>query len=159
VKVLKKWLLFSLLTLLFVSGCEGTKDTNNTANYDLRKDRSAPEYMSYRSAGRDQPHLVEEDITNQNPNFLDLNRTGNGTEQGVSNTGIDIDKARQVVGRTKEFRPGSVWINGNRMSVTVYKKGPLTDKERVDAETRIRKKLVAALPRYSIKVKVREDRR
>ena len=156
---MKKWLLFSFLTLLFVSGCEGTNDTNNTATYDLRKDKSAPQYMSNRSVGRDQNHLVEQDITNQNPNFLDLNRTGNGTEQGGNNTGIDVDKARQVVSRTKEFRPGSVWINGDRMWVTVYKKGMLTDKERLDAEARIHEKLITALPRYEIEVRVREDRR
>lgn len=156
---MKKWLLFSFLTLLFVSGCEGTNDTNNTANYDLRKDESAPQYMSNRSQGRDQSHLVEQDITNQNPNFLDLNRTGNGTEQGGNNTGIDIDKARQVVAKTKEFRPGAVWINGDRMWVTVYKKGMLTDQERDDAEAHMHKKLITALPRYEIEVRVREDRR
>jgi hypothetical protein len=107
---LKKLLLFSFLTLLLISGCAGSNDMNNTSGNDLRNDKSVPEYMSKRSAGRDKPHLVEEDITNQNPNFLDLNRTGNGTEQGTSNTGIDVDKARQVIGKTKGYRPGSVWI-------------------------------------------------
>ncbi|WML55285.1 hypothetical protein RCG17_12240 [Neobacillus sp. PS3-12] len=76
---MKKLVLFSFLTLLLISGCEGTNDTNNTSNYDLRKDKSASEYMSNRSAGRDKPHLVEQDITNQNPNFLDL--TGLVTER------------------------------------------------------------------------------
>lgn len=157
---MKRLVLFSFLTLLLISGCEGTNDTNNTSNYDLRKDKSAPEYMSNRSAGRDKPHLVEQDITNQNPNFLDLNRTGNGTEQGTSNIGVDVDKARQVIGMTKGYRPGSVWINGrNHMRVTAYKKGKLTERERLNAEKYLQKKLTAALPRYKIDVTVREDRR
>lgn len=154
---MKKLLFFSFLLML--TGCEGTNDTNNTANNRLQSDMNAPKYMSHRSIGRDQPHLVEDDITNQNPNFLDLNRTGSGTELGTSNTGIDVDKARQVVGRTKEFKPGAVWINGNRMWVTVYKKGNLTERERLDAQKRIHKKLVTALPRYEINVRVRGDRR
>lgn len=156
---MKKWLIFSLFTTMLASGCASSKGgvENDTTSYDLRKDRSAPQYMSNRSAGRDQNHLVENDITNQNPNFLDLNRTGNGTETG-SNIGIDVDKARQVVGQTKEFRPGSVWINGNRMWVTVYKKGMTSAQERVDAEARLHRKLMAALPRYEIDVTVREDR-
>jgi hypothetical protein len=158
---LKKLLLFSFLTLLLISGCAGSNDVNNTSGNDLRKDKSVPEYMSKRSAGRDKPHLVEDDITNQNPNFLDLNRTGNGTEQGTSNTGIDVDKARQVIGKTKGYRPGSVWINGrNHMRVTAYtdKKGKLTERERLNSEKYLQKKLTAALPRYKIDVTVREDR-
>jgi hypothetical protein len=153
---LKKLVLFSFLTLLIASGCEGTNDTNNTANYQIGKDSKPPKYMSNRSVGRDQPHLVEQDITNQNPNFLDLNRTGSGTEVGTSNTGLDVDKARQVIGQTKEFTPGSVWISAtNRMRVTVYKKGNMTEQQRAEAENRLRKKLTAALPRYKIEVRVR----
>lgn len=151
---MKKLVLFSFLSLLLISGCAGTNDRNDVSN-----NVKAPKHMSNRSVGRDQPHLVEDDITNQNPNFLDLNRTGSGTEQGTSNTGIDVDKARQVIGKTKGYRPGSVWITArNHMRVTAYKKGHLTERERLNAEKNLEKKLTAALPRYKIDVTVREDR-
>lgn len=151
---MKKLVLFSFLSLLLISGCAGTNDMNDVSN-----NVKAPKHMSNRSAGQGQPHLVEDDITNQNPNFLDLNRTGSGTEQGTSNTGTDVDKARQVIGQTKEYRPGSVWITArNHMRVTAYKKGHLTKRARLNAEKDLEKKLTAALPRYKINVAVREDR-
>lgn len=155
VYALKKLVYFSFLSFLLISGCAGTNDMNNVS-----KNVKAPKHMSNRSVGRDQPHLVEDDITNQNPNFLDLNRTGSGTELGTSNTGLDVDKARQVIGQTKGYRPGSVWINArNHMRVTAYKKGLVTQRERLDAEKYLEKKLTAALPRYKIDVKVLEDHR
>ncbi len=155
---MKKWLFFSFFSLLLTSGCAGTDETNSTRSYDLRTDKSAPQYMSNRSVGRDQPHLVEQDITNQNPNFLDLDGTGNGTERG-SNIGIDTDKARETVARTKKFTPGRVNINGSRMWVTAYKKGIQTNNERTRDEAYLHRKLIAALPRYEIEVRVLEDRR
>lgn len=158
---MKKWLIFSFLLLLAASGCDARNDTRNNADYTPGKNRSVPDNMSYRSVGRDQRHLVEDDITNQNPNFLDLNRTGTGTENSSSNLGIDVDKARQTIALTKEFKPGSVWINNaaDHMQVTAYKKGPLTAKQRKAAEVRLRRQLIAALPRYTFKVTVLEDKR
>lgn len=141
-----------IILILVLCGCQGNR---NTA-YDLRNDNSTPNYMSNRS----QNHLVEEDITDQNPNFLDLRGTGSGSETGGGqNMGLDTDKAKQVIGQTKEFTTDSVWINGDRMWVTVFKKGMLTDTEKIDAEARLHRKLVQALPRYNIEVRVQEDRR
>lgn len=154
---MKKWMFLSLIMLFIVSGCQGNNRRANEAAYDLRNDRSAPNYMSNR--GKDKPHLVEDDITNQNPNFLDLKGTGSGGEAGGTNTGIDIDKAKQVIADTKEFKTDSVWTNGDRMWVNVYKKGMLSDREKIDAEARLHRKLIQALPRYNIEVSVQEDRR
>jgi hypothetical protein len=153
---LKNWILLFLLSAFLLSGCSG-KSANN-ASYDLRKDRSAPQFMSNRSVGNNQKHLVENDVTNQNPNFLNLSGTGSGSESG-SNMGLDVDKARQVIRDTKEFKPGSIWINGDRMWVTAYKKGILTERGKIADEARIHRKLVEALPSYNIEVKVQEDRR
>jgi hypothetical protein len=134
--------------MLFISACQN----NNQAGYDLRKDKSAPNYMSNPMKGND--------VTNQNPNFLDLHGTRNGAaSSGSGNTGVDVNKAKQVIGKTNEFRTDSVWINGDRMWVNVYKKGMLTDQAKIDAEARLHKKLTKALPRYNIEVRVQEDRR
>lgn len=155
---MKKSIFFSFFSFLLISGCAGTDETNNTRSNDLRTDKSAPQYMSNRSVGRDQNHLVEQDITNQNPNFLDLDGTGNGTETG-STIGIDTDKARQTIALTKKYKPGAVTINGSRMTVTAYKNDIQSNKERISDEAYLHRKLIAALPRYEIKVRVLEDRR
>ncbi|WML46257.1 hypothetical protein [Neobacillus sp. PS3-40] len=153
---MKNWILLFLLSAFLLSGCSGK--SVNDASYDLRKDRSAPQFMSNRSVGNNQRHLVEKDVTNQNPNFLNLSGAGSGSESG-SNMGLDVDKARQVIRDTKEFKPGSIWINGDRMWVTAYKKGILTERGKIADEARIHRKLVEALPSYNIEVKVQEDRR
>jgi len=156
--MLKKWMsLVSILFLFIISGCQGQNDrgANENAN-DLRGNN----VDSIADRGKNKKHLVEDDITNQNPNFLDLKRTGSGGEAGGGhNTGNDTNKAKQVIAGTNEFTTDSVWINGDRMWVRVYKKGMHSDKERNDAEARLHKKLVRALPRYHIEVRVQEDRR
>jgi hypothetical protein len=167
-------LFFSLCMILFVSGCNGNNGGNNgnEAAYDLRKDKSAPNNMSLEgnndrnitknisNRGKNKQHMVEDDITNQNPNFLDLKHTGSGSEAGGGqNTGNDINKAKQVIADTDEFTTDSVWINGDRMRVSVYKKGMQTERGKSKAEARLHRKLVQALPRYNIEVLVKEDRR
>ncbi len=173
----KKWMSLSFIILLLaVTGCQNNRSANDQA-YDLRSDRSAPNYMSnpgndgnalenmtnradtIADRGKNKQHLVENDVTNQNPNFLDLKGTGSGGEAGATNHGNDINKVKQVIAGTNEFVTDSVWINGDRMWVSVYKKGMLSDQGRNDAEARLHKKLVQALPRYNIEVRVKDDRR
>ena len=171
--MLKKWMFLSIISLvaLTASGCQNNRSADEEA-YDLRSDRTAPNYMSNRgndqdipdnmtnnNRGKNEQHLVEDDITNQNPNFLDLKHTGSGGEAGAGNHGTDIDKAKQVIADTNEYVTDSVWINGDRMWVSVYKKGMLSDRGKVAAEARLHKKLIQALPRYNIEVRVKEDRR
>lgn len=157
--MLKKWIVTSSLVLLMLSACQNNQaaDDNDTA-YDLRNDPAAPNIMTNRTG--DRQHYVEDDITDQNPNFLNLNRSGDQREfDGTNNNGTDIEKARQIIGETDEFVADSVWVNGDRMWVSVYKRGMLADRERIDAESRLHRKLVKALPRYNIEVRVKEDRR
>ncbi|MCM3567182.1 hypothetical protein [Neobacillus mesonae] len=169
---MKKWLFPSLMALtMLAAGCQNKDNVAENTSYDLQNDKSAPNYMSNQTEnrnnnpdfmtnrGKDEQHYVENDITNQNPNFLDLDRTGSGGEAGASNEGNDIKKAKDVVAATNEFVTDSVWINGDRMWVSVYKKGMLSDREKIAAESRLHKKLVTALPRYNIEVRVKEDRR
>jgi len=183
---MKKWLFFLLLLFgVVASGCQNQKDHADDTAYDLRTDSGTPNYMANRNdengnqqkdlgrrsydpqievndvndRDKNKQHQVEDDITQQNPNFLDLRGTGSGSEAGAGNQGNDIDKAKQVIADTKEFEADNIWINGDRMWVSVYKKGMLNNKEKVDAEARLHKKLVTALPRYNIEVKVQEDRK
>lgn len=169
---MKKWLFPTFIMLLmFTAGCQNANRSADDTAYDLRKDNSPPNYMSNRSEtrnhnpdfvanrGKNEQHLVENDITNQNPNFLDLDRTGSGGEAGAGNQGNDLNKAKAVIAATDEFVPDSIWINGDRMWVSVYKKGMLSDRGKIAAEARLHKKLIKALPRYHIEVRVNEDRR
>jgi hypothetical protein len=154
----KLWLFLSVTILVLVSGCAGNQGgKGNEEAYDLRSDQGAPNYMSNR--GKNKQHMVEDDITNQNPNFLDLKRTGSGSEAGANNQGNDIQKAKQIIADSDEFAADSVWINGDRMWVSVYKKGMLTEQEKIKAEARLHRKLIQALPSYKIEVRVKEDRR
>jgi hypothetical protein len=170
---MQKFMLFLSLSILFlVSGCNGNQGGNhgNEEAYDLRSDQSKPNYMSNRGNDRNTPtnisdrgknkqHMVEDDITNQNPNFLDLKGTGSGSEAGANNQGNDIQKAKQVIADSDEFTADSIWINGDRMWVSVYKKGMQSERGKINAEARLHKKLIQALPRYNIEVRVKEDRR
>ena len=164
--MLKKWMsLLGIMCMLLLSGCQGVfLGSDDNAN-NLRKKNS--DQMNTRGnnvdsrtdRGKNKQHMVEDDITNQNPNFLDLKRTGSGGEAGATNHGNDINQAKQVIANTNEFKTDSIWINGDRMWVTVYKKGMLTNKGKDDAEARLHRKLIKALPRYNIEVRVQEDRR
>lgn len=158
---MQKFMLFLSLCMMFmVSGCNGNQGGNhgNDLAYDLKNDRSAPNYMSNR--GENKQRMVEDDITNQNPNFLNLSRTGSGSETGGGkDTGEDINKAKQVIADTNEFTVDSVWVNGDRMWVSVYKKGMQSEQGKVKAEARLHRKLIQALPRYKMEVRVKEDRR
>jgi hypothetical protein len=44
------------------------------------------------------------------------------------------------------------------MWVTVYKKGMMTNEQRIDAEAIVHALLIKALPRYKIEVRVLQDR-
>ncbi len=89
----------------------------------------------------------------QNPNFPNTTGTNRVNQQS------EIDQARQVIDALDGYRSGPVWINGDDMWVTAYKKGMLSDSQRTKEASMLRKKLEHALPRYHIEIKVQEDRR
>ncbi|MBS4190071.1 hypothetical protein KHA94_07620 [Bacillus sp. FJAT-49705] len=137
-----------ILLLAFLAGCtnfnrgveefSGTnEDNDNISNVSNRLDREDTQEWT---------------MDSQNPNFLPLDRRDNVSDQS------DINKARQVIEETGTYRAGQVWINGDDMWVTAYKKGMMTESEKVDASSKLRKQLLKALPRYHIEVKVQEDR-
>lgn len=149
---MKKWLIFSFLTILLISGCNAWNDTRNNVNNTQVGNRDVPNNMYNPSPGS------TGDITNQNPNFLNLRRADGGTTVSTQSIGADVNKARQTIALTKEFRPGSVWLNNaaDEMNVTAYKKGPMTTMQRKAAEARLHRQLIAALPRYQFHVTVLE---
>jgi len=143
----RKWL-YLLVIVFFLAGC----NNNPKGLYDQQEDR-AGKALSH----NEKADLLETDrsrgwqMGDQNPNLPNMDG-GRVDQDGY------IDKARNTVNGTEEFKVGSVWTNGNRMWVTAYKKGQLTREERMDAEARLHKLLTKAIPRYEIEVKVQEDR-
>lgn len=122
-------------------------DTDNTA-YDLKKDTMNPNYMSNKKPTRDMGQMSD-----QNPNFLNLRGTSLNDESNRNNTGRDIDIARDIVNGTDGFKSESIWINNaqEHMTVTVDTNGNNND---ADIKT-LRKKLQQALPRYSFDIRQR----
>ena len=89
----------------------------------------------------------------QNPNFPNTPGTNRVNQQA------EIEQARRVIDGVEGYRSGPVWINGDDMWVTAYKKGQLSDNEKQKASKKLRDKLENALPRYHIEIRIREDRR
>jgi regulatory protein YycH of two-component signal transduction system YycFG len=150
---LKKWIMPSLLVMaITLSGCSFGKGVDQS--FDVRNANKGDKVNNF--TGHDGRRSIGNDITNQNPNFLNLRGTRNGNVAGNSQShSKDVSKARQVIRDTHEFTDNnSVWINGSQMYVTVNKKGQLSGRQRLDAENRLYKKLRLALPRYTIKVTV-----
>lgn len=126
----------SLILISLLTGCATNRlnddaITNNNNNNNLRRIASNP--------------------TDQNPNMVDL-------EQGdpAITVGSDVDKAKYVVSRYKRYEDPTVWVNGNNMWVTAHTRAKLTANERMKEEARLHKKLIQALPRYDINVKIEE---
>jgi hypothetical protein len=149
---MKNWLFFTFFAVLVLSGCMKGNDTDNTA-YDLKKDTMNPNYMSNRADNRPERDMGE--MSDQNPNFLNLRGTSLNDASNRNNMGRDIDVARDIVNGTDNFRSESIWINnaGDQMTVTVDTKGNLNGKERDNAIGKLRSKLEQALPRYTIKIR------
>jgi hypothetical protein len=147
---LKKFMCLGVLTVLLLSGCMKGNDTENTA-YNLRNDNTNPNYMS---------NNVKQDMgqmSDQNPNFLNLRGTQMNDASNRNNTGRDIDIARDIVNGSDGFRSESIWINNtqDRMTVTVDTSERLDGKDRDKAIDRLRTKLQQSLPRYSFEIKQR----
>ncbi|MGG0718937.1 hypothetical protein ABE096_15285 [Robertmurraya massiliosenegalensis] len=88
-------------------------------------------------------------MSDQNPNLINT-----GSER---NQGTDIEHAKKVISDTGEFTPDSVWINGNDLWVTAHTDKDLSAKEKIDAQAKLHKLLMGALPSYDIEVQVNED--
>lgn len=134
---MKKLLLF--LTLFIITGCDGNLQDELTENNDTK--------------GTNVIHTGDElpgrTMSDQNPNLLNT-----GSER---NNRRDTEHARKVISDTGEFTPDSIWINGDDLWVTAHTDEDLTSKEKMDAQARLHKILMKALPDYDIEVKVNEE--
>jgi len=135
--------------MLFLIGCQNDE---NASTYKNNEDRNGQRFVSNRDnrasdrEGEDGYYILD-----QNPNFIN-------TGERHNNYGQDIDKAKSMINDMKGYRSGPVWINGDNMWVTAYKKGMLSNNERRKEEAKLHRQLTGALPRYDIEVRIREDR-
>ncbi|MDE3840332.1 hypothetical protein C0966_13405 [Bacillus methanolicus] len=151
---MKKAIFMMFLLLILITGCN--QNAADGGIYGQNEDQDGARLITSREEALqkidiDNDPPMDRTISDQNPNFV--NFSGNRNDIGK-----DVDKARDVVKQTKEFEPGPIWVNGEDMWVTVYKKGMLSERDQMDAQSRIHKMLLQALPRYDIEVRVREDR-
>jgi len=147
---MKKIFVFLLLLVVALTGC--AQNQNAEGYYDNNHDKNGRTFVKNKTFGFDDEYSMDRDMSEQNPNFPDFDRNR-------VNQGSYVEKARTVINNTDEFEPGQVWMNGRRMWVTAYKKGQMSHKEKIDAEARLHKLLIKAIPIYDIEVTVREDRR
>ncbi|MEI5909069.1 hypothetical protein WAK64_18625 [Bacillus spongiae] len=136
-----KWSLF-IASALFINGCGMANDST----YSNVEDEDGHQFMTENIANND---TEARSPTDQNPNLLNLS-------EKQPNTGSEIDKAREVVELYTEYEPGSVWINGQQMWVTVHTNKRLSTSKKESQEAKLHKQLETALPSYNINVKIEE---
>lgn len=138
--------------LAITSGCTANSNVNNASS--SHEDKNGTQLMSNRRSATNIDTTNEtrgRTMSDQNPNLLN-------TDGGRNSIRSDVDKARDVINQTTEYQSDSVWVNGDTMWVTVYKKGMMTNEQRIDAEAIVHALLIKALPQYNIEVRVLQDR-
>jgi hypothetical protein len=154
VDFLKKGYIFALLMLMTATlgGCNNYLGNKDVGQYD-HKNSTELLKVGNDNNNRNGEHGLDRDvITDQNPNFLNLN---NDNETHVNNIGIEIQQVRDVIGVNNTFKAGPVWQNGNTMHVTVYSDRNLTEIQENQARKQLEKELTAALPTYRIHLNIR----
>lgn len=146
---MKNFIIF-ILSFIFLAACSQNQGKGNL--FGGNEGRDGTTLISNR-LDEQEYNTREWTMDAQNPNFPKTDRN-----RDRINNGTDIDKARQIIEDTNEFRSGPIWINGDDMWVTAYKRGIISDRQRVKDASELRKKLIKALPRYHIQIKIQEDR-
>jgi hypothetical protein len=152
---LKKSSIFVLLMFITATlgGCNNYLGNEDVGQYDHKNSTELLKVGNDNNKNnRNVEHgLNRDEITDQNPNFLNLN-TDNETH--VNNIGIEIQQARDVIGQNNTFKAGPIWNNGNTMHVTVYTDRNLTQKQENQARKQLERELTAALPTYRIHLNI-----
>jgi hypothetical protein len=138
-----------LLMLAFMAGCAQNQGNENLYSQETRDGTSFINNDLDRTEDNDT--LDRTFSGDQNPNFINFDGKRLDNQD-------DINHARKVIAANEGYRPGAVWVNGEDMWVTAYRKGMMTNQEKSDAEAQLHKMLLKALPRYHIEVNVQEDR-
>ncbi|MFB6466249.1 hypothetical protein ACE38V_05415 [Cytobacillus sp. Hz8] len=134
-----------ILFLILLAGCNQNVD----GLYEQDEDQHARAFVNNNQSLDSGTGGTGVTMSDQNPNLVPVDK-----ERSQRNQKSDVDQARKAILTTKEFKPGSVWINAGEMTVTAYKNGYLTNSEERAAERRLHHVLVHALPRYDINVHV-----
>ncbi|PAE25951.1 MULTISPECIES: hypothetical protein [Bacillaceae] len=145
---MKKLSMF-LLLLTLMAGCANNQATESEYDHESRDGVSFINNDLDRTEDNDT--LDRTMSGDQNPNFINFDGKRLDNQD-------DIDHARKVIAAHEGYRPGAVWINGEDMWVTAYRKGNMTHQEKMDSQAQLHKALIKALPTYHIEVKVQEDR-
>jgi hypothetical protein len=151
---MKKGLIFVIIMIMTmaVSGCNSYLGNEKVGNYDKQNSTELLDIGATNYGPHDREHGLDQDeITDQNPNFLNLN-TDNETH--VNNIGYAIEKARDVIGANNQFNAGPIWRNGNKLNITVYPARKLQGKQERQAKKQLEKELMTALPTYRINLNI-----
>jgi hypothetical protein len=154
VDFLKNGYIFVLLMLMTATlgGCNNYLGNEDVGQYDHKNSTELLKVGNDNNNRNGEHGLDRDEITDQNPNFLNLN---NDNETHVNNIGIEIQQVRDVIGVNNTFKAGPVWQNGNTMHVTVYSDRNLTEIQENQARKQLEKELTAALPTYRIHLNIR----
>lgn len=144
-----------MLITATLGGCNNYLGNKDVGDYDHQNSTELLDVSNKNNDGNVQHELDQDELTDQNPNFLNLN-TDNETH--VNNIGIELAQARDVIGANNQFKAGPIWRNGNKLNVTVYSDRNLTKKQERQALNQLEKELTAALPTYRINVKLGNNR-
>jgi hypothetical protein len=119
---------------------EQSEDKNGTKL--MTDDKAKSDYDRYLYNNFDDPEK-----TRQNPNFIN-------TTDNSGNDRADVGKAVQVIETYTDYKPGSVWMNGNDMYVTVHVPSSMSEEKRQKEQKRIHQLLTKAIPTYDIHVRL-----
>lgn len=137
---------FMFLTLVFLlTGC----GFNNAAqDGDIDQDYYGTKLMT---DGYNPENLHKNvDYSEQNPN-VDISNS-------PLNTSEDQEQIENVLNMEKDYWLGSMWTNGNDAWVTVFTSNNLTKAELKEREQELREKFQDALPRFDIRVQLKEKK-
>jgi hypothetical protein len=156
--VKKSYLILTFLIMAIIAtGCNSSdKYAGNEKNGDYDHQNSTELLdMSNNNKKEEDRAITTDEITDQNPNLLNLNTDHNAH---VNNLEYGLDAAKELVAADQNFIAGPIWRNGNRLHVTVYSDGDLPKNQRQQAIAKLEKKLQRALPTYKIDVELKNRR-
>jgi hypothetical protein len=148
----KCYFIVVLMMLVFAGGCNNYLGNEDVGDYEHQNSTELLNMKSDEHGDNEDRAITTDEITDQNPNFLNLN-THQGTH--VNNIGIGVEKAKDVIRANNQFTAGPIWRNGNHLDVTVYPKGDLKGKQKQQARAKLEKELKQSLPSYTIDMRVR----
>jgi hypothetical protein len=117
-----------------------SEDKNGTKL--ITDDKAQSDYDRYLYNNFDDPEK-----TRQNPNFISI-------ADGSGNDRANVRKAVQVIETNTNYELGSVWMNGDKMYVTVHVPSSMSEEKRQTEQKRIHQLLTKAIPAYDIYVRL-----